>query len=69
VTDQEFMESPLSSDVMTIGTQDAVLLLSETVGYFDAQVLKRLERYSIMRSSNIRNRSGIEISKRLNNPF
>lgn len=32
VSDQEFMEAPLSGDVMSIGTQDAVLLLAETVG-------------------------------------
>ena len=30
--DQEFMEAPLSIDLMPIGTQDAVLLLDETVG-------------------------------------
>lgn len=30
--DQEFMEAPLSSDIMPIGTQDAVLLLLEIVG-------------------------------------
>lgn len=30
--DQEFMEGPLSVDIMPIGTQDAVLLLFETVG-------------------------------------
>ncbi len=30
--DQEFMEAPLSSDIMPIGTQDAVLLLNEIVG-------------------------------------
>lgn len=30
--DQEFMEAPLSKDIMTIGTQDAVLLLKEIVG-------------------------------------
>lgn len=30
--DQEFMEAPLSIDLMPIGTQDAVLLLAETVG-------------------------------------
>ena len=30
--DQEFMEAPLSSDIMPIGTQDGVLLLQETVG-------------------------------------
>lgn len=34
VTDQEFMEAPLSSDIMPIGTQDGVLLLQETVGLF-----------------------------------
>ncbi len=32
--DQEFKESPLSNDIMVIGTQDAVLLLDETVGPF-----------------------------------
>lgn len=30
--DQEFMEASLSSDIMAIGTQDAVLLLNEIVG-------------------------------------
>ena len=30
--DQEFMEAPLSTDIMALGTQDAVLLLNETVG-------------------------------------
>ena len=34
VTDQEFMEAPLSSDIMSIGTQDGALLLQETVGLF-----------------------------------
>ena len=32
LADQEFMEAILSSDIMPIGTQDAVLLLDETVG-------------------------------------
>ena len=32
ISDQEFMEAPLSADVMSLGTQDAVLLLSESVG-------------------------------------
>ncbi|MCH8149086.1 MAG: matrixin family metalloprotease [Planctomycetes bacterium] len=32
--DQEFKNSPLSGDIMVIGTQDAVLLLDETVGPF-----------------------------------
>jgi hypothetical protein len=30
--DQEFMEAPLSTDIMPIGTQDGVLLLDESVG-------------------------------------
>ncbi|MEK7732257.1 MAG: hypothetical protein AAB363_10415, partial [Planctomycetota bacterium] len=30
--DQEFMEAPLSNDIMPIGTQDGVLLLNESVG-------------------------------------
>ena len=30
--DQEFMEAPLSRDIMPIGTQDSVMLLSEIVG-------------------------------------
>jgi hypothetical protein len=30
--DQEFMEAPLSNDIMSIGTQDGVLLLDESVG-------------------------------------
>lgn len=32
IEDQEFMEAPLSADIMTIGTQDSALLLYETVG-------------------------------------
>jgi len=32
VTDQEFLNSRLSSDIMEIGTQDSVLLLNETLG-------------------------------------
>lgn len=35
LTDQEFMESPLSSDIMPIGTQDGVLLLSDSVGLIE----------------------------------
>lgn len=34
--DQEFMESPLSDDIMPIGTQDGVLLLNEIVGEREA---------------------------------
>lgn len=32
VEDQEFLDSPLSTDIMSIGTLDSVLLLNETVG-------------------------------------
>lgn len=32
VADQEFMEAPLSTDIIPVGTQDGVLLLAETVG-------------------------------------
>lgn len=32
VADQEFIEAPLSADIMSIGTQDAALLLMEIVG-------------------------------------
>jgi len=34
--DQEFMEAPLSSDILPIGTQDGVLLLYESVGEREA---------------------------------
>jgi hypothetical protein len=34
--DQEFMESPLSDDIMPIGTQDGVLLLNESIGEREA---------------------------------
>jgi len=34
--DQEFMEAPLSDDILPIGTQDGVLLLNETVGEREA---------------------------------
>jgi len=38
--DQEFMESPLSTDIMPIGTQDGVLLLDEIVGPSDGSSAK-----------------------------
>jgi hypothetical protein len=37
---QEFMESPLSTDIMSIGTQDGVLLLNEIVGPIDEESAK-----------------------------
>jgi hypothetical protein len=45
LADQEFMEAPLSSDIMPIGTQDAVMLLDLIVGprnEWDARVRARL---------------------------
>jgi hypothetical protein len=53
--DQEFMEAPLSSDIMRIGTQDAVLLLTETVGPSGGGSLKR---FSLARESTTKARAG-----------
>jgi hypothetical protein len=39
--DQEFMEAPLSSDIMPIGTQDGVLLLLEAVGAVEGSTVMR----------------------------
>jgi hypothetical protein len=36
LADQEFLNSPLSSDIMSIGTQDSVLLLTDSVGLVEA---------------------------------
>jgi len=40
--DQEFMESPLSAQIMPIGTQDSVLLLDEIVGPFEDEIARLL---------------------------
>ena len=40
--DQEFIEAPLSPDIMPIGTQDGALLLSEIVGLRDGFALRPL---------------------------
>jgi len=42
--DQEFMEAPLSSDIMSIGTQDAVMLLDLIVGPHSIQDARALAR-------------------------
>ncbi len=44
--DQEFMEAPLSSDIMSIGTQDAVMLLDLIVGPHSIQDARALARLS-----------------------
>lgn len=41
LTDQEFMEARLSSDIMPIGTQDGVLLLGETVGLVEGAAVEQ----------------------------
>ena len=43
IEDQEFMEAPLSPDIMSIGSQDGVLLLSEIVGLRHGVTLKGAE--------------------------
>lgn len=41
LSDQEYIEAPVSSDVIRIGTQDAALLLSEIVGLTSGASLKQ----------------------------
>jgi Matrixin len=43
IEDQEFIEAPLSRDIMSIGSQDSALLLSEIVGLRDGVTLKAAE--------------------------
>ncbi len=43
IEDQEFIEAPLSADIMSIGSQDSALLLSEIVGLRDGVTLKAVE--------------------------
>jgi hypothetical protein len=54
--DQEFMEAPLSGDIMRIGTQDAALLLVETVGPSDGASLKR---HSLARGTTTKTPAGL----------
>jgi len=51
IEDQEFMDAPLSSDIMPIGSQDGVLLLSEIVGLKDGVTLKRSQGVARQRGS------------------
>ncbi len=44
-TDQEFMEAPLSGDIMPIGTQDGVLLLSQIVGLVESLTISAERRF------------------------
>ncbi|MFQ5490689.1 MAG: hypothetical protein ACE5GE_08215 [Phycisphaerae bacterium] len=39
--DQNFMDAPLSGDILPIGTQDSALLLSESVGLLPGVILQR----------------------------
>ena len=56
--DQEFKEAPLSSDIMAIGTQDGVLLLSEIVGLYDASTIQAKGRYPAQAAKQRLPRSG-----------
>lgn len=41
LADQNFIDAPLSGDILPIGTQDSALLLSESVGLLEGVVLRR----------------------------
>lgn len=62
--DQEFMESPLSSDIMPIGTQDGVLLLDEIVGPALGSTTKRIARPYPLTTLDSRGLGGVEIVRR-----
>lgn len=51
IEDQEFIEAPLSADIMPIGSQDGALLLSEIVGLRDGVFLKEVELVSRQRDT------------------
>lgn len=63
--DQEFMDSPLSTDIMPIGTQDGVLLLDEIVGSRAAELLMMRHQRLIHSRVNPANPGGVEIVRRL----
>ena len=44
IFDQEFMQAPLSTDLMSLGTQDGVLLLTEIVGLSAAPAARLVDR-------------------------
>lgn len=56
IEDQEFMDAPLSADIMSIGSQDGALLLSEIVGLRSGVTLKEVE-------SVFRERSELEVRR------
>ncbi len=58
--DQEFMESPLSADIMPIGTQDGVLLLNEIVGPAEEESARLI----VSKQQQVRRAGGLEIIKR-----
>jgi|CXWL01.1.fsa_nt_gi hypothetical protein len=62
--DQEFMESPLSAQIVPIGTQDGVLLLNETVGPIDVQSARMIARGKQMIPNDPLTLGGVEIVKR-----
>jgi hypothetical protein len=62
--DQEFMESPLSTDIMPIGTQDGVLLLDEIVGPANADSARLIARAKRQVPSEMYRAGGWEIIKR-----
>ena len=64
--DQEFKDSPLSTDIMPIGTQDGVLLLDEIVGPIALQPMTTMMRRGLIHSRvNPANLGGVEIVRHL----
>ena len=61
--DQEFMEAPLSTDIMRIGSQDSRLLLEETVG-ITKEIAARSAYGFVSRVEVIPDRSSRMIRKR-----
>ena len=66
--DQEFMESPLSPDIMPIGTQDGVLLLNEIVGPANEESAKLIVRSKGQVPSETYRAGGFEIIRRQARP-
>lgn len=63
--DQEFKDSPLSTDIMPIGTQDGVLLLNEIVGPRAAELLTMMRRGLMHSRVNPASPGGVEIVRRM----
>ncbi len=62
--DQEFKESPLSEQIMPIGTQDGVLLLNEIVGPSEEDSFRVTNRAREILPRDERLLGGVEITKR-----